>query len=320
MKGTPEVVYRRGETGIPPINAPVPGLARFFFTFILPSVSRFPYTQPAAAHDDGRRRVGWIHQEAGMRVTVCELGEASGMLERDWTGLVAHVRTEGSELVLLPEMPFADWFARTRPADPIIWRAAVTTHEQWLTRLGELAPAVVLGTRPVNREGRRYNEGFIYEAGEYRAVHHKYYLPDEEGYWEASWYERGDGSFRSFPAGPAQAGFLICTDLWFLERARAHGRAGAHLLLVPRATMAVTTDKWLAGGRTAAVVAGAFCLSSNRRCSEGPGGGMGGTGWIIDPEGGVLGVTSPEQSFLTLEIDLTAAEEARTTYPRYVPE
>jgi N-carbamoylputrescine amidase len=47
---------------------------------------------------------------------------------------------------------------------------------------------------------------------------------------------------------------------------------------------------------------------------------MGGTGWIIDPEGGVLGVTSPEQSFLTLEIDLTAAEEARTTYPRYVPE
>ncbi len=256
-----------------------------------------------------------------MRVTVCELGEASETLEQDWAELVTHVHGSGSELVLLPEMPFADWFARTRPADPTVWRAAVTAHERWLPRLGELAPAVVLGTRPVNREGRRHNEGFVHDtAGDCRAVHHKYYLPDEDGYWEASWYERGDGSFRTFPAGPAQAGFLICTDLWFLERARAYGRAGAHLLLVPRATPTVTTDKWLVGGRTAAVVAGAFCLSSNRRYGEGPGGGMGGSGWIIDPDGGLLGVTSQEDPFLTLEIDLAAAVEARTSYPRYVLE
>jgi N-carbamoylputrescine amidase len=44
----------------------------------------------------------------------------------------------------------------------------------------------------------------------------------------------------------------------------------------------------------------------------------GGQGWIIDPEGQVLGTTSSEQPFLTLEIDLGEAQAAKTTYPRYV--
>jgi N-carbamoylputrescine amidase len=256
-----------------------------------------------------------------MRITVCELGDRPVDIAQDWARLVEHVQTTGSEFVLLPEMPFHDWFARTRPAIPEVWHEAVNAHDRWLGRLEELAPAVVGGTRPVNREGRRHNEGFIWDAdGGYLAVHHKYYLPDEEGYWEASWYQRGNGDFKVFPAGAAIAGYLICTDLWFLERARDYGRQGAHLLLVPRATPTVTTDKWLAGGRTAAVVSGAWSLSSNRRCAEGPGGGMGGTGWIVDPDGKVLGVTSEAEPFLTREVDLTAAETARTTYPRYVAE
>ena len=47
----------------------------------------------------------------------------------------------------------------------------------------------------------------------------------------------------------------------------------------------------------------------------------GGNGWIIEPEeGDILGLTSPERSFLTLEIDLKAAEAAKNSYPRYVLE
>jgi N-carbamoylputrescine amidase len=42
-------------------------------------------------------------------------------------------------------------------------------------------------------------------------------------------------------------------------------------------------------------------------------------GWIIGPESGdVLGVTSEGLPFLTLEIDLAAADLAKSTYPRYV--
>ena len=139
------------------------------------------------------------------------------------------------------------------------------------------------------------------------------------GYWEASWYDRGDGSFKAAQAGPALAGFLICTDLWFLEKARGYGRQGAHLLLAPRASSQANAPKWLTVGQTAAMVAGAWCLSSNRAGAEGQAH-MGGQGWIIDPDGRILGVTSKKEPFLTLEIDLDMAEAAKRTYPRDVKE
>ncbi|MCP4371705.1 MAG: hypothetical protein GY797_26840, partial [Deltaproteobacteria bacterium] len=45
----------------------------------------------------------------------------------------------------------------------------------------------------------------------------------------------------------------------------------------------------------------------------------GGSGWVIEPEEGeVLGVTSQEKPFLTMNIDLEVAEIAKNTYPRYV--
>jgi N-carbamoylputrescine amidase len=99
--------------------------------------------------------------------------------------------------------------------------------------------------------------------------------------------------------------------------AREYARQDVHLLLCPRATLAPSVDKWIAGGRTAAVVSGAFCLSSNFGGDDGLQ--WGGNGWIIEPEGGnILGLTSPENPFLTLEIDLGVAEAAKQTYPRYV--
>ena len=46
---------------------------------------------------------------------------------------------------------------------------------------------------------------------------------------------------------------------------------------------------------------------------------FGGTGWIIEPEAGdIMGLTSEESPILTIDIDLSAAEKAKQTYPRYV--
>lgn len=256
-----------------------------------------------------------------MKVTVCELHDEPENFARDWEQLIAHVKAEASDLVLLPEMPFASWLAVSPEFDPAIWEAAVAAHDKWLMRVTELAPAIVLGSRPVNHAGRRLNQGFVWDATSgYRAAHLKYYLPNEDGYWEASWYSRGDGDFTAMECGSMKIGFQICTDLWFMERARAYGKAGTHLIATPRATPQSSVDKWLAGGRTAAVVSGAFSLSSNRAPSEKHPGNFGGQGWIIGPDGDVLGITSREQPLLTLEIDLSEAERAKSTYPRYVTE
>lgn len=253
-----------------------------------------------------------------MKVTVCELrGDAPGLTE-DWQALVAHVRAEHSQLVLLPEMPFYPWFAVTREFDPATWQAAVSAHERGLTRLPALAPAIVIGTRPVNRNGHRLNEGFVWSAAHsYRAVHDKYYLPEDDGFWESSWYERGDGKFSTFAIDGHTLGMMICTELWFMQHAHDYGQANAQLIVTPRATGKPTVDKWLAGGRVQAVVSGAYSLSSNH-VSDDPTVDLGGQGWIIGVDGEVLGVTSRQQPCLTLELDLTHADAAKHTYPRYV--
>jgi hypothetical protein len=64
---------------------------------------------------------------------------------------------------------------------------------------------------------------------------------------------------------------------------------------------------------TNAVISGAYSLSSNR-CSSS----FGGTGWIIDPDGKVLALTSSQHPFVTKEIDLELSKKAKLTYPRYI--
>ncbi len=254
-----------------------------------------------------------------MRVTVTQLADATP--EHEWGALVEHIAAASSELVVLGEMPFARWLAATDQADDATWLAAVADHDEWIGRLGELGAPLVAASRPVLRNGIPYNEGFLWSvATGYRAVHTKYYLPDEPGFWEATWYRRSpEKAFVSAEVGDVSCGLMICTDMWFTEHARGYGSQGAELLLVPRATEARTGAKWLAGGRAAAVMSGAFCLSANRHgISEGVM--FGGMGWIIDPEGDVLATTTDQEPFITIDIDLGEARRAKKSYPRYLPE
>jgi N-carbamoylputrescine amidase len=255
-----------------------------------------------------------------LKVTVCELPNDPGRLAEQWDHLADHTRSAKSDLVLLPEMPFHPWPAASDRVDPERWRQTVDSHRRWVRRLPELGADVVMGTRPVNRSGVPHNEGFVWTPdGGTVSVHTKYYLPDEAGFWEASWYRKGKGTFAPFACAGLVCGFLICTELWFTQHARDYGQQGAHILICPRVTPASSTDKWIAGGRTAAVVSGAFCLSSNLNGPNIPGSDFGGTGWIIEPEeGAVLGTTSTEKPFLTMDIDPRWAEAAKSTYPRYV--
>jgi N-carbamoylputrescine amidase len=255
-----------------------------------------------------------------LRVTVCELHDEPDRFRDDWRALAAHVRDVASALVLLPEMPFGPWHAASPSFDAAAWDASVETHRRRLVEVAAFAPAVVVGSRPVTIEGRRLNEGFAWSAAAgYRAIHHKRFLPDEEGYWEAHWYEPGADDFRVVDVAGARAGMLICTEMWSMAHAQRYGKAGADLILTPRATGRPTVEKWIAGGRVSAIVAGAYSLSSNRSAEEG-GGDFGGAGWIIDPDGHVLARTTPREPFATRDLDLSVAAAAKRTYPRYALE
>jgi N-carbamoylputrescine amidase len=257
-----------------------------------------------------------------VKVTVCELSSDRHTLDEEWPRLVDHCRREHSELVVLPEMPFAPWLAADERFDQGSLLSAVVEHESWRNTFVDLVPATVIGTEPVIENAVGYNEGYVWSAvGGYRAAHRKYYLPSEPGFWEASWYESGPKQFTPIETDEFKIGFLICTEMWFTEHARGYGRAGVNILAAPRATGLSSADKWVAGGRVAAVMSGAFCLSSNRGGRDASGFEWGGRGWVIEPEeGDVLGLTSPAEPFLTIDIDLEIAARAKRTYPRYVAE
>lgn len=252
-----------------------------------------------------------------MRVTVCQLPDGLRAFEASWRQLVAHAREARSELVVLPEMPFHPWFATTPRYDADVWRAVVAAHDAWGKRLPDLAPAAVMGSRPIESGSERHNAAFVWTAqtGNLTTVHSKAYLPEEEGTWEASWYAAAAPDFEPTRVGSASVGVLICSELWAMEHARLYGKGNVHLLVTPRLTGAATLDKWLAAGRVAAVLAGAYGLSSNRYDEAR---GYGGRGWIVGPDGEVLALTTPDEPFATHEVDLSAAERAKQTYPRYV--
>jgi N-carbamoylputrescine amidase len=254
-----------------------------------------------------------------MKVTVCQMRDGIQDFERDFFELVEHAKEERSELVLLPEMPFAPWVAWTNLVDQRVWEAAVEAHDTWMDRLVELAPRKVLGSRPSIVNGNNHNDGFLWDPSNgYQFIHRKVYLPDEPGFWEATWYHPGERAFQVFRAENIHIGVQLCTELWFTEHARAYARQGIHILAIPRATELATADKWLAGGRAAAVMSGAYCLSSNRTGVDEHDFEWGGLGWIVDPDGVVLGVTTNENPFITQEIELSRADLAKKTYPRYI--
>lgn len=251
------------------------------------------------------------------RVTISQM-PADGYTDAEWLRLVDHVDDAGRDLVVLPEMPFYRWMPASDDVDEREWDAAVAAHDEWIARLDDLAPAAVASSRPVIRDGARLNEGFVWDAEDgYRAVHHKAHLPDDPGFWEASWYDAGPESFELADAAGVSVGFLICSELWAMERAREYGQNGANIILTPRATGIGTSDKWLAGGRTAAVVSGTFSVSANRAGSNGAVE-FGGESWCFGPDGEQLAVTSDDEPNVTVSIDPSGAEDAQETYPRYV--
>jgi len=249
-----------------------------------------------------------------MRITVCELPDETARRDVAWAELVRHLRARPSDVVVLPEMPFCEWeMFRKRTVDLAAWRSALAAHDTMMARLGELETGAVLGSRPVELAGRRLNQAFAWtREGGYRGARAKYYLPDEPDGWEASWFDRGAREFPPARAGSLSVGFQLCTELLFSEAAWEIGRQGAQLIAAPRATGG--HRRWPMAACLAAIMAGCFVASANRRSYDNDA--FAGRSWLVTPDGEILLETSADSPFLTAEIDLTAVDRARQTYPR----
>ncbi len=249
-----------------------------------------------------------------MKITVCELPDEANRMDSAWADLIRYLRARPTDVLVLPEMPFCEWKTfRQQSVDPAAWRAIMAAHDAMLPRFVELDAQVVLSSRPVQLANRRLNQAFSWtrESG-YRGGRAKFYLPDEPDGWEATWFDRGDPEFGAQKAGPLKVGFQLCTELLFSHAAWQIGHGGGQLIAAPRATGG--HRRWSIAACLAANMAGCFVASANRRSYDSDS--FAGRSWLVSPEGEILLETSAEEPFLSAEVDLSAVERARETYPR----
>ena len=98
-----------------------------------------------------------------MTVTVCQLDTRAEHRSAALAALGRHAVEAGSDLVLLPEMPFSAWLAADREPDADRWRAAVAEHDAAIARLGELGVSAVVTSRPtVAPGGSRRNSAVLW--------------------------------------------------------------------------------------------------------------------------------------------------------------
>lgn len=250
-----------------------------------------------------------------MKVTVCELPDDREAFTPAWEEFAAYIKEQRSDLVLLPELPFSSWFARTPQFDAQVWQRVEEEHAVMMKRLPVFTPATVLGTHLVVEDGLHLNRAFAWTPAEgYQGVHDKYYFPNEEEFYERNWFDRNRRDFTLARLQEMAVGFLICTEAMFNEWARHYGRQGANIIAMPRAS--TRHERWMIAPRMAAIASGAFVISSNRVDDQL----FAGRGLIINPNGDVLAMTSRQTPFVTVDIDLAESAHARKTYPRDVLE
>jgi N-carbamoylputrescine amidase len=259
-----------------------------------------------------------VNAEGPVRLAVCEgaIGMTPG--DNNWRSLAADAADKKADMLLLNEMPFGPWVAaKNEPQfDELV--AVQRLHEQGLEHYGELGTPVILGSHPVFDEGSSVIEGFVWERESgVTPAHTKQYFPNEEGWYETLWFERGDQAFEIVEVGGLNVAFLLCTDIMFNEWARHYGREGADLIVVPRATPVATLHRWQTAIQMAAVVSGCYVASSNRAGEE-EGVTFGGLGWIVDPSGVVIAETSADEPVVAADIYRSVAAHAKREYPCYV--
>ena len=256
-----------------------------------------------------------------MKLAVCEAAPQMLYGDEDWNRLVELSRRYQPDILLLNEMPFGRWLSAGPEPDRESLLGSQNVHDHGLDHLDELSVPNVLGSRPTLENECSVNQAFSWSAAAgLTAVHTKQFFPNEPGYYEVRWFERGKLRFELAEAGGIKAGFLICTDVMFLEWARFYGRSGAHVIVVPRATPTPSLQRWKTVMSTAAVISGCYVASSNRAGIDESGQEFGGRGWIIDPVGDVIAETSPEHPVVTATLDLQLVAQAKDGYPAYVEE
>ena len=254
-----------------------------------------------------------------MRIAFVEWPEDLTTTAARWREVKDSVGAVRPDILITNELPFGPWLADSKAFSVDEANLSLSSHEKGLEGLIGLALPAVISSRPVWHGKRLANEAFVLENGSLRPLHRKQYFPSEPGWFESEWYSADRSGFDLADVLGLKVGVLLCTEAMFNERARAYGKQGASLIVIPRASGA-DIEPWKIAGAMASLVSGAYVVSSNRVGLSTAGTRFGGGGFAYAPHGRLIAVTNPSQPFRILELDPEEATAAQCLYPCYVPE
>ena len=197
------------------------------------------------------------------RIATCEFPDRADAAKATWRRLEDELAKTPVDMLVLPELAGVDSFWVSPVFDEVVWRHAVATHATISDELKRLGAKRIVGTRAIEVDGRRWNETFLWkpETGLMRG-RPKAWLPEQEGGWEATWFDRGPQNVSPMQDGEVCFAALVCTEVMVSAAERRLGQAGVQLLAVPRATGG--HPRWEVATRMAAIAAGAFVVTANR--------------------------------------------------------
>lgn len=245
-------------------------------------------------------------------VATCEFPDRADLAGGMWNQLANALQKRPVDLLVLPELAGVDSFWSSPTFDEMVWRRAAAIHEMLDERLRRIAAKRIVGTRAVAEGTRRWNETFLWtpERGLVRG-RAKALLPQQEGGWEETWFDRGSQHAHPVRDGALCYSELVCTELMVSTAARHLGQSGVQLIAAPRATGG--HPRWEIAARMVAIAAGAFVVTANRKGES-----LAGGSWIVAPDGDILARTNEAAPIVSREIDLGLVDTARLTYPRNV--
>lgn len=247
-------------------------------------------------------------------------------LERAVT-LIRNAADEGAQVVLLQELFNTLYFCQTTDESFFDWAERVPSGltETLCALAAELEIVLVAPFFERRAAGIYHNSLVVIDAdGTLMGTYRKKHIPDDPGFHEKYYFTPGEDGYTVYETRYARIGPLICWDQWYPEAARIAALKGADLLVYPTAigtlasedeqTGAEFHDAWQVIQRSHAIANGCFVAAVNRTGTEGQIT-FWGRSFAAGPFGQILGEAGGEEETLLVDIDLSAIEKQRRTWP-----
>ncbi len=240
--------------------------------------------------------------------------------------------SEGAEIVCLPELFMSRYFAQHDVSDVVdLTELAVKIPGSEAATLAQCAKenkvTLVAGSLYELDHGRLFNTSCVFgPSGRMLGKYRKTHIPQDESYYEQSYFAPGDTGFKAFPTPKAMIGVNICYDQWFPEAARCEALLGADVLFYPTAIghvkgISEAEGEWQTAWENVMrghAIANTFIVAAVNRAGKEEDMRFWGGSCVIDAFGRTIARAGAKEQVLIVEADLGHSEMVRKGW-RFFP-